>query len=96
MRGEGPEEDPALEEEEGRRWLSRTETLDSHLWDRLMTEEAAPGFWRERWEEDRPSPNRGVNGKERKKRGKEEEEEKRGIEQKGKTHEVVVHHGDGI
>lgn len=66
MWGERPEEEPALEEEVGRRWLSRTETLDSHLWDRLVTEEAAPGFWRERREEDRPSPNRGDNGKERK------------------------------
>lgn len=48
------------EEEEGRRWLSRTETLDSRLWERLETEEGDPGLWRERREEDRPSPNRGT------------------------------------
>lgn len=64
-RGEGPDDSPVLEEEEGRRWLSRTETLDSRLCDRLETEEPAPGLWRERREEDRPSPNRGNNGKKR-------------------------------
>lgn len=62
-RGEGPGAGPLLEEEEGRRWLSRMETLDSRLWERLETEEAAPGLWRERREEDRPSPNRGDKGK---------------------------------
>lgn len=51
-----------LEEEEGRRWLSRTETLDSRLWGRLESEEVAPGLWRERREEDRPSPNIGDKG----------------------------------
>lgn len=66
------------EEEEGRRWLSRTETLDSRLWERLETEEeeAVPGLWRERREEDRPSPNRGDNGK---KGGEEKEKEEKGI-----------------
>lgn len=66
-----------LEEEEGRRWLSRTETLDSRLWGRVESEEAAPGLWRERREEDRPSPNREDKGKgeEREKKGKEMEEE---------------------
>lgn len=52
-----------LEEEEGSRWLRRTETLDSRLWERLEIEEAAPGLLRERREEDRPSPNRGDKGK---------------------------------
>lgn len=62
---------PVLEEEEGRRWLSRTETLDSRLWERLETEEAAPGLWRERREEDRPSPNRGDNNKKGRREGRE-------------------------
>lgn len=79
MRYEEPEECPGLEEEEGRRWLSRTETLDSRLWGRVESEEAAPGLWRERREEDRPSPNREDKGKgeEREKKGKEMEEEKK-------------------
>lgn len=51
-----------LEEEEGRRWFSRTETLDSRLWGRLESEEETPGLWRERREEDRPSPNMGDKG----------------------------------
>lgn len=68
--GEGPGDSPVLEEEEGRRWLSRTETLDSRLWDRLETEEANPGLWRESREEDKPSPNRGDNGKKRRGEGK--------------------------
>lgn len=82
MRDEEPGECPVLEEEEGRSWLSRTETLDSRLWERLETEEAAPGLWRERREEDRPSPNRGdkckkgENRRKREKKGKETEEEK--------------------
>lgn len=78
VKGEGPGKSPVLEEEEGSRWLSRTETLDSRLWDRLDTEDAVPGLWRERREEDRPSPNRGDNGKKKKKkegRGGEEERE---------------------
>lgn len=62
-----------LEEEEGRRWLSRTETLDSRLWGRLESEEVAPGLWRERREEDRPSPNR----RQRHKRRREEKEKGR-------------------
>lgn len=62
LRNEGPGEGPLLEEE-GRRWLSRMETLDSRLWERLETEEVAPGLWRERREEDRPSPIRGDKGK---------------------------------
>lgn len=74
VRGEGPGEAPVLLEEEGRRWLSRMETRDSCLWDRLEIEEAAPGLWRERREEDRPSPNRGDNGK-KKKRTREIEKE---------------------
>lgn len=68
---EEPGECPVLEEEEGRRWLSRTETLDSRLWGRLESEEVAPGLWRERREEDRPSPNtgdKGIRGEEKKKR----------------------------
>lgn len=60
-----------LEEEEGRRWLSRTETLDSRLWGRSESEEVVPGLWRERREEDRPSPNIGDKGIRR------EEKEKR-------------------
>lgn len=66
-----------MEEEEGRRWLSRTETLDSRLWERLETEEAAPGLWRERREEDRPSPNRGNKGKKGRGEGKEKRRERR-------------------
>lgn len=69
-----------LEEEEGRRWFSRTETLDSRLWGRLESEEEAPGLWRERREEERPSPNMGDKGIKRrgeeKGRRKETEEEK--------------------
>lgn len=81
VKGEGPGKSPVLEEEEGSRWLSRTETLDSRLWDRLDTEDAVPGLWRERREEDRPSPNRGDNGKKKKKKrnkggGEEERESK--------------------
>lgn len=68
-----------LEEEEGRRWLRSMETRDSRLWDRLETEEAAPGLWRERREEDRPSPNRGDNGKKRKRRGEREKGGKGGV-----------------
>lgn len=69
LRGEGPEDSPLLKEEEGSRWLSRTETLDSRLWERLETEEDDdPGLWRERREEDRPSPNTGDNGKKKKKK----------------------------
>ena len=71
MRNGLPGACPVLEEEEGRRWLSRMETLDSRLWERLETEEDVPALWRERREEDRPSPNRGDNGKrEREKEGK--------------------------
>lgn len=66
-----------MEEEEGRRWLSRTETLDSRLWGRLESEQVAPGLWRERREEDRPSPNIGDKGiKRRREERKETEEEK--------------------
>lgn len=69
-----------MEEEEGRRWFSRTETLDSRLWGRLESEEEAPGLWRERREEERPSPNMGDKGIKRrgeeKGRRKETEEEK--------------------
>lgn len=93
-RGEGSGDAPVLEEEEeGRRWLSRMETLDSLLCDRLETEEA-PGFWRESREDDRPSPNRGNNGKRRERESVKEEE--KGMEQKGKPHEVGVHCRDGI
>lgn len=60
-----------LEEEEGRRWLSRTETLDSRLWGRLESEEVAPGLWRERREEERPSPNMGDKGIKRRRERKE-------------------------
>lgn len=82
MKDEVPRECPVLEEEEGRRWLSRTETLDSRLWGRLETEEADPGLWRERREEDRPSPNRGDKdkkgrGEERKKRRERRRRKKR-------------------
>lgn len=72
-RNDEPGECPVLEEEEGRRWLSSTETLDSCLWRRLETEEDAPGLWRERREEDRPSPNSGDKGK----KGKGEKRQKR-------------------
>lgn len=69
-----------LEDEEGRRWFSRTETLDSRLWGRLESEEEAPGLWRERREEERPSPNMGdkciKRRGEEKGRRKETEEEK--------------------
>lgn len=75
VRGEGLGEAPGAEEEEGRRWLRRRVTRDSRLWGRLETEEAAPGFWMERREEDRPSPNRGDNGKEE--RGREKEQGKK-------------------
>lgn len=57
------------------------DTLDSRLWDRLETEEAAPGLWRERREEDRPSPNRGDNGK---KTGEETGEREGGKREEGK------------
>lgn len=73
-----------LEEEEGSRWLSRTETLDSRLWDRLDTEDAVPGLWRERREEDRPSPNRGDNGKKKKKKEIREGGRRRGKANRGK------------
>jgi len=78
VRSAGPGTCPVLEEEEeGRRWWSRMETLDSLLWERLVTEETAPGLWRERREEDRPSPNRGDNGRkgDRRRERKEEDEE---------------------
>lgn len=70
LRNEGSGGGPLLEEEEGRSWLSRTETLDSCLWGRLETEEDAPGLWRERREEDRLSPNRGDKGKKRGREGR--------------------------
>lgn len=56
--------------EEGRRWLSRTETLDSRLWGRLEGEEEedGPGLWSERREEDRPSPSRGDTRQNQKKK----------------------------
>lgn len=57
--------------DEGRRWLSSTETLDSRLWGRPegeAEEEGAPGLWRERREEDRPSPSRGDTRRYKKKR----------------------------
>lgn len=77
MKGEWPGMCPEFEEE-GRSWLSRTETLDSRLWDRLEREEDAPGLWRERREEDRPSPNRGDNGKKgENRRGREKGEEEK-------------------
>lgn len=77
MRDEEPGKSPVLEEEEGRRWLSRTETLDSCLWGRLETEEADPGLWRERREEDRPSPNRGDKCKKGRIEGREKRRERR-------------------
>lgn len=77
LRREGPDDGPVLEEEEGSRWLSRTETLDSRLWERLETEEAAPGLWRERREEDRPSPNSGDKGKKGRGKGKEKMRKRR-------------------
>lgn len=91
--GEGPGQDPKLEEE--RRWLSRMDTLDSRLWDRLEPEEDDPGLWRESREEDRPSPNREENGTKRKgvKEGKKKGKKKR-IKQKEKKHEV--RYRDGI
>lgn len=49
-------DNPVPFEEDGRRWWSRTDILESCLWERLETEEADPGLWRERREEDRPSP----------------------------------------
>lgn len=79
VKDEVPRECPVLEEEEGRRWLSRTETLDSRLWGRLETEDD-PGLWRERREEDRPSPNRG--DKDKKGRGEGRKKEKKGKETK--------------
>lgn len=63
LRGEWPEE-----EEEGRRWLSSMDILDSCLWNWVEAEDDAPGLWRERREEDRPSPNRGNNGKKEERR----------------------------
>lgn len=60
---------PVPFEEDGRRWLSRTDTLESCLWKRLETEEADPGLWRERREEDRPSPIEGDNGTKRRAEG---------------------------
>lgn len=80
---EEPEVWPVLEE--GRRWLSRTETLDSRLWGRLEGEEEedGPGLWSERREEDRPSPSRGdTKQKKKKKKEKRGEGEKRKEEEK--------------
>lgn len=65
--------------EEGRRWLSRTETLDSRLWGMLggeEEEEDGPGLWSERREEDRPSPSRGDTRQKKQKKKEEKEEEK--------------------
>lgn len=76
MKDEVPRECPVLEEEEGRRWLSRTETLDSRLWGRLETEDD-PGLWRERREEDRPSPNRGDKDKKGRGEGRKKRRERR-------------------
>lgn len=96
MRGEGPGDNPVFEEEEGRRWLSRTETLDSRLWDMLETDEVVPGLWRERREEDRPSPIRGENGKKGRDRRREKRRKRnKGWNREGKTNEKEVHHGDG-
>lgn len=88
-----------LKEEEGRRWLSRTETLDSRLWGRLESEEVAPGLWRERREEDRPSPNVGEKGiREEKKKGKEGDGARKVIRdgKRERKHEVGEHHRSGI
>lgn len=64
-------------EEEGRRWLSRTDTLDSRLWGRPEEEEEdGPGLWSERREEDRPSPSRGDTTQKKKKKEQGEEEKK--------------------
>lgn len=82
-----------MEEEDGRRWLSRMETRDSRLCGRLEAEEAAPGLWRERREEERPSPSRGDNGK-KEKEGRERRKRKKGWNRK--TGEVQLYQRDGI
>ena len=96
VKGEAPVAAAAAEEEvedkeEGSRWLRRTATRDSRLWDRPPMAAHGPGFCRERREVDRPSPNgrrqrgRGQTRGKGAEGGKEEEEEveekrKRGLE----------------
>lgn len=90
--------------EEGRRWLSRTETLDSRLWGRLQGEEEedGPGLWSERREEDRPSPSRGDTRQKEKKRkrgGRRRKKERGGGIRDGakrEKHEIGERHRDGV
>ena len=86
VKGEAPVVAAAVEDkEEGSRWLRRMATRDSRLWDRPPMVAHGLGFWRERREEDRPSPNgRQQGGGGERTRGKGEGAERGRDVEKGK------------